>query len=197
MSPLKYSLLVALSVSLAACVGGPSASNGVQKRAEAKSGFLGMQKTDAIVATTPAAFKNANNVVIGSFLVGFATYKTDSAKAGGGLTGNGFGGKSTAKSTLNGISDATMQAITDKAYNDFVASLKAKGEPDLMFLGFFAQNSEVGSATMRVASFYLRAVCQNRCLWGVEGVAKAKAAIVAIATGCVSTFASVSYGTSS
>lgn len=116
-----------VSLSLAACVGGPSASGGVQKRAEAKSGFLGMQKTDNVVANTPAAFKNADTLVIGSFIVGFATYKTDSTKAGGGLMGNGFGGRSTAKSTLNGVNDATMQAITNKAYDNFVASLKAKG----------------------------------------------------------------------
>ena len=118
---------IVASLSLTACVGGPSASNGVQKRAESKSGFLGLQKTDQIVTNTPAAFKDANNIVIGSFLVGFATYKTDSAKAGGGLMGNGMGGKSTAKSTLNGVGDATMQAITDKAYNDFVNDLKSKG----------------------------------------------------------------------
>lgn len=43
------------------------------------------------------------------------------------------------------------------------------GEPDLYFRGFYAWNSEVGSKTLGIASFYLRAVCQNRCLWGVEG----------------------------
>ena len=29
-------------------------------------------------------------------------------------------------------------------------------------------NSEVGAKTLGIASFYLRAVCQNRNLWGVE-----------------------------
>ncbi|MFV3131284.1 DUF932 domain-containing protein [Niveispirillum sp. KHB5.9] len=43
------------------------------------------------------------------------------------------------------------------------------GEPDLYFRGFYAWNSEVGSKTLGIASFYLRAVCQNRQLWGVEG----------------------------
>ena len=42
------------------------------------------------------------------------------------------------------------------------------GEPDLYFRGFYAWNSEVGSKTLGIASFYLRAVCQNRNLWGVE-----------------------------
>lgn len=43
------------------------------------------------------------------------------------------------------------------------------GDPDLYFRGFYAWNSEVGSKTLGIASFYLRAVCQNRNLWGVEG----------------------------
>jgi hypothetical protein len=43
------------------------------------------------------------------------------------------------------------------------------GEPDLYFRGFYAWNSEVGSKTLGIASFYLRAVCMNRNLWGVEG----------------------------
>ncbi len=43
------------------------------------------------------------------------------------------------------------------------------GEPDLYFRGFYSWNSEVGSKTLGIASFYLRAVCMNRNLWGVEG----------------------------
>ena len=42
------------------------------------------------------------------------------------------------------------------------------GSPDLYFRGFYAWNSEVGSKTLGIASFYLRAVCQNRNLWGTE-----------------------------
>jgi hypothetical protein len=43
------------------------------------------------------------------------------------------------------------------------------GEPDLYFRGFYCWNSEVGSKTLGIASFYLRTVCMNRNLWGVEG----------------------------
>jgi hypothetical protein len=32
----------------------------------------------------------------------------------------------------------------------------------------FTLNSEVGSETLGIVSFYLRAVCMNRDLWGVE-----------------------------
>src|ERR1700761_9388137 len=46
------------------------------------------------------------------------------------------------------------------------------GTPDLYFRGFYCWNSEVGSKTLGIASFYLRAVCQNRNLWGVENFEK-------------------------
>lgn len=45
----------------------------------------------------------------------------------------------------------------------------ANGDPDLMFRGFYAWNSEVGCRTFGYAQMYLRGVCQNRNLWGVEG----------------------------
>jgi hypothetical protein len=49
------------------------------------------------------------------------------------------------------------------------AGLLPNGDPDLYFRGFYCWNSEVGSKTLGIASFYLRAVCMNRNLWGVEG----------------------------
>lgn len=52
--------------------------------------------------------------------------------------------------------------------NPIEAGRLPSGEPDWYFRGFFSWNSEVGSKTLGIASFYLRAVCQNRCLWGVE-----------------------------
>jgi hypothetical protein len=42
------------------------------------------------------------------------------------------------------------------------------GDPDLYFRGFYCWNSEVGSRSLGIASFYLRGVCQNRNIWGVE-----------------------------
>jgi hypothetical protein len=44
------------------------------------------------------------------------------------------------------------------------------GSPDLIFRGFIVQFCETGWASMQVKFFLLRAVCANRCLWGVEGV---------------------------
>jgi hypothetical protein len=52
--------------------------------------------------------------------------------------------------------------------NPIEAGRLQNGEPDLYFRGFYCWNSEVGSRTLGIASFYLRAVCQNRNLWGVE-----------------------------
>jgi hypothetical protein len=44
----------------------------------------------------------------------------------------------------------------------------SNGEPDLFFRGFYCWNSEVGSKSLGIATFFLRAVCMNRNLWGVE-----------------------------
>ena len=52
--------------------------------------------------------------------------------------------------------------------NPIEAGLLPNGEPDLYFRGFYCWNSEVGSKTLGMATFYLRAVCMNRNLWGVE-----------------------------
>ena len=53
--------------------------------------------------------------------------------------------------------------------NPIEAGRLPNGDPDLYFRGFYCWNSEVGSKTLGIASFYLRAVCMNRNLWGVEG----------------------------
>ena len=52
--------------------------------------------------------------------------------------------------------------------NPIEAGRLPDGSPDLYFRGSYCWNSEVGAKTLGIASFYLRAVCQNRNLWGVE-----------------------------
>ena len=52
--------------------------------------------------------------------------------------------------------------------NPIEAGRLPDGSSDLFFRGFYCWNSEVGAKTLGIASFYLRAVCQNRNLWGVE-----------------------------
>lgn len=48
--------------------------------------------------------------------------------------------------------------------NPIEAGTLPDGNPDLFFRGFYCWNSEVGAKTLGLASFYLRAVCQNRNL---------------------------------
>jgi hypothetical protein len=52
--------------------------------------------------------------------------------------------------------------------NPIEAGKLPDGSPDLYFREFYCWNSEVDSKTLGIASFYLRAVCMNRNLWGVE-----------------------------
>ncbi len=52
--------------------------------------------------------------------------------------------------------------------NPIEAGRLPDGSPDVYFRGFYCWNSEVGAKTLGMASFYLRAVCANRNLWGVE-----------------------------
>jgi hypothetical protein len=52
--------------------------------------------------------------------------------------------------------------------NPIEAGKLPNGDPDLYFRGFYAWNSEVGSTTLGIATFYLRAVCMNRNIWGAE-----------------------------
>lgn len=42
------------------------------------------------------------------------------------------------------------------------------GDPDLLFRGFYVWNSEVGSKSFGISTMFLRGVCMNRNLWGVE-----------------------------
>ena len=62
--------------------------------------------------------------------------------------------------------DVFLFLVDDR--NPIEAGTLPDGSPDLYFRGFYCWNSEVGAKTLGMASFYLRAVCQNRNLWGVE-----------------------------
>ena len=62
--------------------------------------------------------------------------------------------------------DVFLFLVDDR--NPIEAGRLPDGSPDYYFRGFYCWNSEVGAKTLGIASFYLRAVCQNRNLWGVE-----------------------------
>lgn len=53
--------------------------------------------------------------------------------------------------------------------NPIEAGRLPNGDPDLFFRGFYCWNSEVGAKTLGMATFFLRAVCMNRNIWGAEG----------------------------
>jgi hypothetical protein len=63
--------------------------------------------------------------------------------------------------------DVFLFLVDDK--NPVEIGKLADGSPDMVFRGFYVWNSEVGSRTFGVATMYLRGVCCNRLLWGVEG----------------------------
>ncbi len=74
----------------------------------------------------------------------------------------------TAETTTLYASDRDVFLFLCDDLNPIEAGRLPSGEPDLYFRGFYCWNSEVGSRTLGIASFYLRAVCQNRNLWGTE-----------------------------
>ncbi|RWQ37056.1 MAG: DUF932 domain-containing protein [Mesorhizobium sp.] len=74
----------------------------------------------------------------------------------------------TSDSTTLYASDRDVFLFLVDDLNPIEAGRLPDGSPDLYFRGFYCWNSEVGAKTLGIASFYLRAVCQNRNLWGVE-----------------------------
>lgn len=58
--------------------------------------------------------------------------------------------------------------------NPIEAGRLPNGDPDLFFRGFYCWNSEVGAKTLGMATFFLRAVCMNRNIWGAEGFEDAR-----------------------
>jgi len=119
-------LMMAMAGTLAACAA-VTATDSASKPAAAKGGFMGLSTTSDIVVDNEKAFNGVNQVIIGSFKVAFLESKKASNKAGGGLMGSGMGGKASANMELKGLDMATMQLITDQAYQDFQNKLKSAG----------------------------------------------------------------------
>ncbi|WP_033926720.1 hypothetical protein [Sphingomonas sp. 35-24ZXX] len=88
---------------------------------------LAAKAKSPVAVKNPAALAGVRQAVIGSFAVGFLTERVDRAKAGGGLMGGGFGGRSTAKSYLAGLTDADFIAATEAAYAAFLDRLGSAG----------------------------------------------------------------------
>ncbi len=88
---------------------------------------LAAKEQEAVKVTSPNNLIGTQKVTIGQFTIGFLIERRDSAKAGGGLMGSGFGGRSTVRSTLAGYTPEELQQLADAAYTDFVAKLTASG----------------------------------------------------------------------
>lgn len=87
----------------------------------------GAREAEAIKVNSAKNLTGTQRVVIGQFSIGFLIERKDSTKAGGGLMGSGFGGRSTVRSTLGGYTPEDLQNATNAAYDDFVAKLTAAG----------------------------------------------------------------------
>ncbi len=83
-------------------------------------------------------------------------------------TYNPFSPVTTDSTTLFASDRDVFMFLVDDTHPIEIGKLP-NGEPDLIFRGFYCWNSEVGSKTFGLAAFYLRGVCMNRNLWGVEG----------------------------
>lgn len=89
--------------------------------------FAAKKAKEAVALKNPVALAGIRQAVIGSFSVGYLTERVDRAKAGGGLMGGGFGGRSTAKSYLAGLTDDDFRAATEAAYAAFLDRLGSAG----------------------------------------------------------------------
>jgi hypothetical protein len=122
---MKNLFVTALILALAGCSGISASGGGTAP--EKNTGFLGSTKSDLDIGTAKA-FSGKKDVVIGAFRVGFVTYNRVSHSTGSSLLAAAHtAGRASARSTLMGIDDATMQKITDAAYADFIATLKSNG----------------------------------------------------------------------
>jgi hypothetical protein len=75
----------------------------------------------------------------------------------------------TSETTTLFASDRDMFAFLVDDRNPIEIGRLPNGDPDLIFRGFYARQSEVGIASLTIATMYLRGICCNRLLWGVEG----------------------------
>lgn len=85
-----------------------------------------MQKNIGVV--TPQAFKDKKQVAIGGFKISFITERKMTSQNRGSFLDGGAGmARASANTVLNGISNVSMQTITNQAYKNFVSMLQQNG----------------------------------------------------------------------
>ena len=122
---MKIFLLIPLMILMTAC--GVTSSDGVVSRGPNTSGFMGLKTNDAVQIEGASSMAGMQNVVIGSFKVGFADSSKQKKKAKGGVLGSGMGGNATGNVKLEGISQQVKIDVAEAAYNDFLSKLSANG----------------------------------------------------------------------
>lgn len=152
MKMIKSLSVMMLAATLAACA--VTGSQEVVKPKAQKSGFMGLSTTANVTVDGPKAFTGQNKVVIGSFHVAFIDSKKEAEKAG-----TGFGGRSSAKLELQGVTPEVRQAITDAAYADLLAQLQAAGyevadRSVLLNSPEFSKTKKENSPFVKEASFF-------------------------------------------
>lgn len=75
----------------------------------------------------------------------------------------------TTRNTTLYMSDRDMFVFLADEENRIEVPDRRNGQAGSMARGFFVWNSEVGSATLGVATFLFDYVCLNRIVWGVDG----------------------------
>jgi len=99
---------------------------------------------------TAKAFAGKRDVVIGGFKVSFVTREKSSSKPRGGLLSGPSVARAAAETYLADVPNEMMQAITDAAYADFKAQLKAQGYNVRPF-SFLTGNKTFNGATTKAS----------------------------------------------
>jgi hypothetical protein len=106
----NIAVLLVLSLSLFGCAG------------------IATKQAEPVVTDNAEAFSGKGRVILGDFRVSFVTFDKSSAKAESPMFSSERGyAKSTLRAKLTGVPDSVMQQLTDAAYRDFEAKLKASG----------------------------------------------------------------------
>lgn len=111
-----------LGVLITACAFGTSTVSAQDLSATAQ-----LQTSASIDASVLTAFQKSNQIVIGSFKVGFVNYNKATAKSGGGFFSRDGESRVVLRSKLEGLSPEHMQSIVDNIYMDFTEQLKKQG----------------------------------------------------------------------
>lgn len=74
----------------------------------------------------------------------------------------------TKRSTTLYASDRDLFIFLCRDQHPIKIGVLDNGDPDYVFPGAIISNSEVGSRSLSIETMYLRGICENRNLWGVE-----------------------------